>query len=72
MAIVQESLTINNKSFVRTYSNSGVKVHGGYPVADYEEVYDPAELGRTYTETEIQVEETEAEELLSILTGGAS
>ena len=47
-------------------------VHGGSPVADYAEALDPADLGRTYTETDIPIEEGEsdAEEILNILLGG--
>ncbi len=50
MAIVQESLTINNKTFVRTYSDNGVKMHGGFPEADYDvdgNVWEPGVYGWT-------------------------
>ena len=68
-----ESIKINNKEFIRTYSDSGMMIHGGSPEADYTEAIDPAELGRTYTETDIPIEqdEAEAEEIVNILTGGA-
>lgn len=57
--------------FVRTYSDRGVKIHGGFPKGDYEEAIDPIELGRTYVETDTPIDEGEAtaEELLAILTG---
>lgn len=48
--IVTENLTINGKSFVKTYSDSG-----RYVVRDgvsYSEAIDPADLNRTYTEGE--------------------
>ena len=65
-----ETFTINNVDFIRSYSDAGMMIHGGVPEGDYSEAVDPAELGRTYTETDIPIEgETEAEELLSILTG---
>ena len=65
-----ETLTIGDKQYVRTYSDAGMMIHGGFPEADYDEAIDPAELGRTYTETDIPIEgETEAEEIVSILTG---
>lgn len=65
-----DTVIINDRQFTHTWSDSGVKVHGGFPEADYDEVYDPADAGRTYTETEIPVgEETEAEEIVDILTG---
>lgn len=69
-----ENFTIDGKEFVRTYSDSGMMIHGGIPEADYSEACDPADLGRTYTETDIPIEgdEAEAEEILNILTGGAS
>ena len=68
--IITETLTIGEKQYTRTYSDRGMMIHGGFPEADYDEAIDPAELGRTYTETEIPIEgETEAEEIVSILTG---
>lgn len=72
--IVQEHFTVNERDFIRTYSDSGMMIHGGIPEGDYTEATDPAELGRTYTETDIPIEEdeAEAEEIVSILTGGAS
>lgn len=71
--IKTETLTIDGKTFVRTYSDSGYYIHGGSPVGDYAEAIDPAELGRTYTETDIPVDDdTTAEEVLDILLGGDS
>lgn len=69
--IVQKHFTIDEIDFVRTYSDKNMMIHGGSPESDYTEALDPAELGRTYTETSIPIEdETDAEEILSILTGG--
>ena len=60
--------TIGN--FIRTYSDRGMKIHGGSPEGDYDEAFDPIGTGRTYTETNIPIEdETTAEEILNILTG---
>ena len=68
--IKTETLTIGGKQFIRTYSDKGMMIHGGSPEADYSEARDPAELGRTYTETDIPVEgEATAEEIVEILTG---
>lgn len=69
--IKTESFFIGDKEFTRTYSDSGMMIHGGVPEGDYTEATDPAELGRTYTETDIPIEEdeAEAEEILNILTG---
>ena len=70
--IKTEQLTINDTLFIRTYSDSGMMIHGGSPEGDYSEAIDPADLGRTYTETDIPIEqdEAEAEEIVNILTGG--
>lgn len=60
--------TVNN--LIHTWSDLGVKIHGGMPEADYDEAYDPVDLGRTYTETNIPIDdETSAEEIVNILTG---
>ena len=68
--IKTETLTIGEKQFIRTYSDAGFMIHGGMPEGDYDEAIDPTELGRVYTETDIPIEgETEAEEIVSILTG---
>ena len=68
--IKTENVTIGGKQFIRTYSDKGMYIHGGSPEADYSEALDPAELGRTYTETDVPVEdEATAEEIVEILTG---
>lgn len=70
--IKTESIIINDTQFIRTYSDAGFYIHGGNPEADYTEAIDPADLNRTYTETDIPIEqdEAEAEEIVNILTGG--
>lgn len=69
--IVQEHFDVNDIDFIRTYSDRGMMIHGGVPEADYSEATDPADLGRTYMETDIPIDgDTTAEELLEILTGG--
>lgn len=52
--IVRENL---GNGLVRTYSNAGVKIHGGSPEGDYDVAYDPEDVERSYTETDIPVEE---------------
>jgi hypothetical protein len=66
--IVQER--IEGTDLVRTYSNMGLLIHGGYPEADYEEAVDPVSAGRTYVETNKYPESdiTDAE-ALAIITG---
>ena len=68
--IVQEIIG----DFIRSYSDSGMYIHGGFPEADYTEAIDPASLGRTYTETDrpIEDEPIDAEEALRIITGGGA
>lgn len=44
---------------IRTYSDRGVLIHGGFPEGDYAEAIDPIDAGRTYVETDIPIEETE-------------
>lgn len=59
-------------NLIKTYSDLGVKIHGGVPESDYDEAYDPIDSGRTYTETDIPIDdETSAEEIVNILTGEA-
>lgn len=52
--IQTESVTINNKEFIKTYSDSGFMIERGG--VQYSEAMDPAEFGRTYTETDIPIE----------------
>ena len=68
--IIQERIG----DYIRTYSDQGVYIHGGFPEADYAEAIDPASLGRTYTETgrPIEDEPIDAEEALRIITGGGA
>lgn len=74
--IVQEHFDVNGRDFIRTYSDAGVLIHGGVPEGDYTEACDPAEFGRTYTETDIPIEPTsdteDKAEAYDILVGGAS
>lgn len=58
-------------NLVHAWSDLGMKIHGGLPEADYDEAYDPIDSGRTYTETDIPIDETSAEEIVNILTGEA-
>lgn len=71
-----ESFYIEEKAFIRTYSDRGMMIHGGSPEADYSEACDPAELGRTYTETDIpiddEISDADKAEAFDILIGGAS
>ena len=52
--IIAEQIKINDRQFTKTYSDSGFMVERDG--AQYSEAIDPAEFGRTYTETDIPIE----------------
>ncbi len=52
-----EPFYVGERLFNRAYSDKGVKIHGGVPEDDYDESCDPAEFGRTFTETDIPVDD---------------
>ena len=54
--IVQENI---GNDLVRTYSDQGMMIQGGFPEGLYAEAIDPAEMGRTYVETDIPIEQDE-------------
>ena len=57
--IQTEPLTINNHALIRTYSDAGVKIRKDGTDEIYDEAIDPADSGRTYTETDEKVEVAE-------------
>ena len=50
--IIQELI---NETIIRTYSDSGFYIHGGFPEGDYAEAIDPVSANRQYTETNIPI-----------------
>ena len=74
--IVAESLTINGRTFIRTCSDSGYMIKQDGTGAVYSEAVDPADSGRTYTETDELIEgETDTEDYktaFEIITGGVT
>lgn len=50
--IIQEQI---NETFIKTYSDQHVYIHGGFPEADYTEAIDPINMNRVYTETDIPI-----------------
>lgn len=68
--IKTERITIGENQYIKSYSDSGVYIHGGEPESDYSEAIDPADSGRTYTETDIPIE-SDSDTIIDILTGGA-
>ena len=71
MAIITEHIMINNKEFIKTYSDSN-----RYVVREgisYDEAIDPAGFDRVYTEGELKLDdesESNADEILNIILGG--
>ena len=51
--VIQEHVEINGRDFIYSYSDARRYIVGGEPYGKYEEAYDPAEYGRTYTEGEL-------------------
>lgn len=56
---------------IRTYSDAGYKIRQDGTGDIYDEAIDPADSGRTYTETDIPIEEEgpSADEVLEVLLG---
>lgn len=67
--IVTQTFQINGTDFIRTFSDMDMKIEREGILYDTAE--DPAETGRTYTESEVPIEdEITAEEALEIIMGG--
>lgn len=47
-----ETITINGREFVRTYSDAGYRIRQDGTGVIYDEAVDPVGTGRTYTETD--------------------
>jgi hypothetical protein len=58
--IITERLTIGGRAFIKTYSDEGYMVERDG--VRYSEAIDPAEFGRTYTETDEKIERDEETE----------
>lgn len=59
--IKTENLTINNREFVKTFSDEGYMVERDG--VRYAEAIDPAEFGRLYIETDEPIEKEQPEEV---------
>lgn len=61
--IVREEITINDKQFIKTYSDENMMIERDN--VQYSEAIDPIEFAdsRVYTETDIPIENTETEEI---------
>ena len=74
--IKNETVTMNNRTFVRTYSDANRMIKQDGTGAVYAEAYDPVGSGRTYTETDEEIP-TEADSAdyktaFEIITGGVT
>lgn len=54
--IQTENITINGRALTRTYSDSGYYIQRDG--VQYAEAVDPADSGRTYTETDVPIDAT--------------
>ena len=74
--IKTETIMINGRTFVRTYSDANRMIQQDGTGAVYSEAIDPADSGRTYTETDELIEgETDTEDYktaFEIITGGVT
>ena len=74
--IKTETVTMNNRTLVRTYSDANLMIKQDGTGAVYSEAYDPADSVRTYTETDEEIP-TEADSAdyktaFEIITGGVT
>ena len=53
--IKSETITINGRAFVRTYSDANLMIRQDSTGNIYSEAVDPVGSGRTYTETEEEI-----------------
>lgn len=70
--IVTETLTINGRKLIKTYSDKGYQIQQVGTNEIYGEAIDPADSKRTYIETDILIEisdETDIEDILDIILG---
>ena len=74
--IKTETITINGRTFVRTYSDSNRMIKQDGTGAVYSEAYDPVGSGRTYTETEEETptaaDSEDYKTAFEIITGGVT
>lgn len=57
--IKSETITMNGRAFVRTYSDANLMIRQDGTGNIYSEAVDPLNSGRTYTETGTPIEQTE-------------
>ena len=71
--IQTETFEKNGRTLVRTWSDTGYRIRQDGTGAVYDEAVDPADSGRTYTETTERTPDVEldAQQALDIITGVA-
>lgn len=71
-----ETITINGRTLVRTYSGANRMIKQDGTGAVYAEAYDPVDSGRTYTETEEEIptatDDADYKTAFEIITGGVT
>ena len=74
--IITETVTLNGRNFVHTYSDSGYMIKQDGTGAVYSEAYDPVGSGRTYAETEEEIpaeaDDADYKTAFEIITGGVT
>ena len=64
--IKTETITMNGRTFVRTYSDANLMIRQDSTSNIYSEAVDPVGSGRTYTETDTPIEQTEEERMAQL------
>lgn len=64
--IKTETITINGRTLVRTYSDANRMIQQDGTGNIYSEAVDPLNSGRTYTETDIVIERTKEERMAQL------
>ena len=64
--IKSETITMNGRAFVRTYSDANRMIKQDGTGNIYSDAVDPLNSGRTYTETDIVIERTEEERMAQL------
>ena len=57
--IKTENIYVNDRTLVRTYSDANLMIRQDSTGNIYSEAVDPVDSGRTYTETDTPIEQTE-------------
>lgn len=67
--IIKDKITINNTTYDRTYSDTGMKIERDGAL--YDEAVDPINSGRTYVETDVPIdsldEDAEEDDYIKVL-----